>query len=244
MTERLPPIPGGWTTERIAVGGRTLHVARPGDPDAFLDDPATIAENQASDYMPYWPYLWPAAYKMAELVARAGWPANRDVLELGSGIGLVGMAAAIRGDRVTFSDNRPEAVALALHNARQNGLERCRGQLLDWYHPLVEIPDGQGPRNRPALDPRLSSLDSFYDVILGSEVIYERKYHGPILDLVGAMLRPDGVCWLGDAGRHVAHLFTSDARARGFRGTMFDTDGEVVPDHDAGNFRLIELRSL
>jgi predicted nicotinamide N-methyase len=220
MPSELPPIPGGWTVEEVAVGGRLLRVTRPADPDAFLDDPATIAENQSSDYMPYWPYLWPAAYKMARLVAAAGWPAERSVLEIGSGIGLVGMAALIRGDRVTFSDNRPEAVALSLRNANRNGLTRCRGEFLDWYDPPRET----------------------YDVVLGSEVIYERKYHRPILDLVGAMLRPDGCCWIGDAGRHLAHHFTADAVARGFRVSLFDADGTRVTDHEPGTFRLIELR--
>jgi len=220
MTTELPPIPGGWTVEDVAVGGRTLHVARPADPDAFLDDPATIAENQSSDYMPYWPYLWPAAYTMARLVARADWPADRSVLEIGSGIGLVGMAALVRGDRVTFSDNRTEAVELSLRNALQNGFTRCRGMLLDWFDPPPET----------------------CDVILGSEVIYERKYHRPILDLVAAMLRPDGCCWIGDAGRHQAHEFTADALRRGYRVSLFDADGRSTADHEPGAFRLIELR--
>ncbi len=44
-------------------------------------------------------------------------------LEVGCGTGLVGLAAARAGARVTCTDANPHAVALARHNAKQNRLD-------------------------------------------------------------------------------------------------------------------------
>ena len=46
---------------------------------------------------------------MAQAVYDADWPAAATVLEVGCGIGVVGLAAAAAGWPVTVSDNRPES---------------------------------------------------------------------------------------------------------------------------------------
>ncbi len=57
-------------------GGHPVRIARPADPDRLLDDPGVRAWNRRDDYMPYWAYLWPGAYLLAEAVAREEWPAG------------------------------------------------------------------------------------------------------------------------------------------------------------------------
>lgn len=216
----LGDVPGGWAERTIELAGRTITIALPADPDAFLEDSATLAEHERSEYMPYWPYLWPAVIATADLVRRANWPPQRRVLEIGCGIGLAGLAAALRGDAVTFSDYREEAVALALHNAARNGCDNCRGMHVDWRDP---------PEER-------------FDVILGCEVIYERRNHAPVLDLVQGMLAPGGLCWIGDPGRHQVELFLADAASRGFNVSLLDSQGQPAAGIVPGEFRLIELR--
>ena len=60
--------------------------------------------------MPYWAYLWPGAYLLAEAVVREPWPEPVDgrilleALEIGCGLGLAGLAALARGLRVQFTD--------------------------------------------------------------------------------------------------------------------------------------------
>ncbi len=39
----------------------------------MLDDPGVLAWNRRDDYMPYWAYLWPGAYLLAEAVAAEEW---------------------------------------------------------------------------------------------------------------------------------------------------------------------------
>src|SRR5437016_907920 len=56
------------------LGGRPIRLTRPADPDRLLDDPGVLDWNRRDDYMPYWAYLWPSAYLLAEAVAREPWP--------------------------------------------------------------------------------------------------------------------------------------------------------------------------
>ncbi len=68
--------PVGVTAFRF--GGHGIRLVRPADPDRLLDDPGVLDWNRRDDYMPYWAYLWPGAYLLAEAVAREEWPDGRE----------------------------------------------------------------------------------------------------------------------------------------------------------------------
>lgn len=217
--EGLPAIPGGWKHDEVPVADRRLRLTRPASPDAFLEDADVLAENARNDFMPYWAYLWPAARAMAGAVAAERWPAGLPALEIGAGIGLVGLAALACGLDVTFSDYRPLPVQLALYNARQNGFARAQGVVLDWTEPLpIRFP-----------------------LILGCDVVYERRSHAPVLGLVEQMLSPGGVAWFGDGGRQVAAEFVQSARERGFAIELRNEQGHRLSEPHVGRFQLIVL---
>src|SRR5262245_1815750 len=67
-------------SERIAIGGVTLELERPADPEALLDEEAFGDD----EFMPYWAELWPAGLALAEAL-----PADLGgvrVVELGCGL--------------------------------------------------------------------------------------------------------------------------------------------------------------
>lgn len=100
----------------------------------------------------YFLALHEEVYRPAEdtfLLARAVHAALRPgqrFLEVGCGAGLVGLVAARAGADVTATDLNPHAVALALHNARQNGL-RVRAVQADLLEGL------EGPFDVVAFNP-------------------------------------------------------------------------------------------
>ncbi len=214
----LPEIPGGWTNQSVTLGGRTIELTQPARPDAFLDDPAVEAQHALTGYMPYWAYLWPASYRMAAAVANPPWEVGSHILELGAGVGLVGLASLVRGDRVTFSDYERLAVDLTLFNAKQNGFQ-AEGLVLDWCHP----PEQQ------------------FDVIIGCELIYEDRNHEPLLGLLQTMLSPHGICWLGDAGRTKAERFYTLVPQYGFNLVLKDENGQQLHEPRFGKYQLFEL---
>ncbi|MGH7202582.1 MAG: class I SAM-dependent methyltransferase, partial [Planctomycetaceae bacterium] len=218
----------------MTLGPHHFRLTLPAAPDAFLEDAELLAACDRRGVMPYWPLLWPGAEPMARLVAAADWPSRSvplrsgptrpgsvglSALEIGSGIGLVGLTALAAGLDVTFSDGHLSAVELALFNAKQNGWPHAPGLVLDWREPI----------------------DRQYDVLLGCEVLYDLADHGPILRLIDRMLAPGGVCWLGDAGRQTVEAFLPRAKGEGFAVELRDAQGRSLNGPRVGEFALFIL---
>jgi predicted nicotinamide N-methyase len=185
----------------LAFGADIIRVVRPGDPDRLLDDPAVLDWNRRDDYMPYWAYLWPGAYLLAETVLREPWPdrgaarATFDVLEIGCGLGLAGLAALARGHSVLFSDYDQAPLDFIARSAAENGFDRARFalRLLDWRH----LPDEQFP------------------VILGADVIYESVLVPLVANLLAKLLAPAGLGLIGTPYRVAAEAFPGAVAGRG-----------------------------
>lgn len=183
MNAPLPDIPGGWTITPIHVGEHVIRLRRPADPDALLD-------RATNDNTPYWAYLWPTAYDMADWIMRAARRPSGRVLEIGCGIGLAGLAGLAAGWEIIFNDRQKPAIELALCNARENGFENADGIVLDWREPPPEQ----------------------FAAILGCEVTYDRADHAALLNFLDASLLPGGTVWLADANRAVTEEFITTAR--------------------------------
>ena len=213
------PIPGGWTLRSVELRGHTLEMLVPADPDQFLDF-LTPSDNHPSWPDPYWAKLWPMSIELANQVLAAKWPANSRVVEIGCGCGIPGIAALACGMAVSFSDYIPLAMDLALANAARNGYSSGQALFLDWRDP-------------PQLD---------FDIVLASEILYDRTLHEPILQTLRNILRPGGFAWLADPGRTAAEEFVPRALAEGWGVTLWDAAGNEHPRLRFNNFNLIELR--
>ena len=215
----LPEIPFGWTEAEFRVLDRSFRLLVPFRPDSLLDSPEVLSASALDDYMPYWAYVWPAALQIAESVLQNPWPRETRVLELGCGLGLVGIAALAAGLRVSLTDYDVNAITTAKMNAALNGFPDAEVFVLDWRSP-------------PGLT---------YPFIMGCDVTYESRNHAPILDLIDRMLEPDGFCWIADGGRHAAPAFVDLARIRGYSVGMRDLEGKEINDPGL-NYVLLELR--
>jgi predicted nicotinamide N-methyase len=177
----------------INLAGRTIKLVRPAEPDQLLDDPRVIDWNRHDDYMPYWAYVWPAAYLLAEAVAREPWPERlqrsraAEALEIGCGLGLAGLVAVARGLRVQFTDYDAAPLDFVVRSAAENGFDRARYSIrqLDWRF----LPDEQ------------------HSIILGADVLYEARLVPLVAALLGRMLAPGGVGLLASPYRVAAKGF-------------------------------------
>ncbi len=196
---RLVRAPGGTeyrgpvVVASMNLAGRTIKLVRPADPDQLLDDPLVIDWNRHDDYMPYWAYLWPAAYLLAAAVDREPWPARHEgsrpaeALEIGCGLGLAGLVAVARGLRVQFTDYDLAPLNFVVRSAAENGFDSAQFSIrqLDW-------------RNLP---------DEQHSIILGADVIYEARLVPLVAGLLGRMLAPGGVGLLASPYRVAAKGF-------------------------------------
>lgn len=216
----LPAIPGGWTEREWIIEGHVFRLTLPAVPDAFLEDPEVHAAFDRDEYMPYWAFLWPAALKMVTTILKTDWQAGTEVLEIGAGIGIVGLAGLARGLSVTISDYEPKAVQLALFNARKNGFEGGQGLVLDWRTP---------PQRK-------------YQQIWGCELLYEDRHHEPLLNLTQQMLAADGVAWFVDGGRMRAERFCQLVPDYRLEYQIFDENRQPLAAPRVGQYQLIEVR--
>lgn len=172
--------------EQVHVGGRVYALLVPANSAVLLDDPAVVARFAADEYMPYWAALWPGALLLADVVAAWGPapPAGApSVLELGAGLGLVGLVAAELGFSVTVSDYDEDALAFARENARRNGVAAPATRHVDWRQTYDDL--------RP-------------DRILAADVLYEARNLEPIARFIRNHLAPGGFALLSDANRSTA----------------------------------------
>jgi predicted nicotinamide N-methyase len=209
-----PGLPPGATSdvveEAVPLGGRTVRMLRPRDGDAVLDE--LLAEDDPEEErLPFWTQLWPSGTALARTVA--GRPlAGRRVLELGCGLGLVSVAAALAGAEVLAVDRSPEAVAFTAANAARNGA-RVRTAVCAFDQPeplLAEAP---------------------WDLVLAADVLYEQRNVPVLLWLLPRLIGPAGEAWLADPGRNGLETFLTGADATGWRRDQLPGDGDLVTVH-------------
>jgi predicted nicotinamide N-methyase len=217
-------VPGGWSERSITIGPHQLRLFTPADPDALLDKLESPEANTNRHFVdPYWAKLWPAAPLLAAAIVRNPLPRGTDVLELGCGSGLVGIAALACGLDVTFSDYVPLAVELALENAARNGFAYAKGLVLDW-RSIAKVSTER------------------VDFIVAADVTYDRENLSPLLDVLDHFLAPAGQAWFGDAGRSPLPDFLKLASDRGWQVSLFDQHDRPSPAPTIGHYRRVVLR--
>src|SRR6476619_3617154 len=121
-------LPADLIEEIVRVGRREIVLERPRDSEALLDE-----ELDDDERLPYWADLWPSGVALAEtVVGRA--LGGRRVVELGCGLGVPSIAAAIAGARVTATDWSAPAIELLAANAARNGVE-LEAIVCSWQDP-------------------------------------------------------------------------------------------------------------
>ena len=202
------PYHGPSSTSTLSFGNRSIAIVRPTEPDRLLNDPAVLALNQQCDYMPYWAYLWPGAYLLAEAVSRHPWNHGTRALEIGCGIGLAGLVGVASGLSVTFTDYDATPLEFVSQSCSANGFSTSSfsTQLLDW---------NDLPKDR-------------YPVILGADVLYEKRLVPLVCDLIRTMLEPGGTAWVAGPYRVATESLDGVMSSRGLI-SQSETISTVVP---------------
>jgi predicted nicotinamide N-methyase len=175
--------------ERIALPVGEVALARPRDAEALIDEDDFDHE----EFLPYWAELWASGVALAhDMAGRALRGAS--VLELGCGLGLPSIAAALAGGRVLATDWSPDAVRATAANAALNDV-RLETMQVAWAAPdaLVE----RAP----------------WRYVIASDVLYEPRNVEQLLDLLPRLVDKSGRVLIADPGRRPAEDFLERARA-------------------------------
>jgi len=183
--------------EDVPVGAHLFRVASVHQPERLLET-ISAAEFLRDERLPYWAELWTSAIVLAERILGDTALQGKSVLELGCGLGLAGIAAARAGADVTMTDYDHDALLFARWNVAVNldASSAGRAQVLpmDWRAPAAAA----------------------YDIILGADIVYERRHFAPLWRFFSTALKPGGYVLLGEPNRRMGDDFLAEAGEQGF----------------------------
>lgn len=182
----------------VHLGVCSFDMLRVRDTNVLLEglDTAAFAMDER---LPYWAEVWPSSIELARYCLEESSLNGKTVLELGCGLGLAGLAAARAGAHVLFTDYEVDALLFARRNALKNlgthgSLSRAAFRVLDW---------------------RSRDTSELVDLILGADIVYERRNFIPILQFVRRTLKADGRAIFTDPDRSTAMAFFALAEQQG-----------------------------
>ncbi|MFL5577355.1 MAG: class I SAM-dependent methyltransferase [Gemmatimonadaceae bacterium] len=183
---------------RVALGAREVELLHP----ANYDDLITEEDFVRDERLPYWADLWPSAIALARWLAAGEGAAARlrpgaRALELGCGMGLVSTVLALGGARVLATDYYDDALLFARLNGGRNAGAAIETRNVDWR----DFPTDLGR----------------FDLVVASDVLYERPYAALLAHALRLTLDGGGVGLIADPGRIAVESFVDECRARGLR---------------------------
>jgi predicted nicotinamide N-methyase len=103
----------------------------------------SMVKIEANTPFPFWAKLWPSSIALVNVLENnPDWIKDKQVLELGAGIGLPSLMLAGLAKSIQVSDYADEAVALLQKNIAHLNLKNVQALQLDWNHlPLSIQPD-------------------------------------------------------------------------------------------------------
>jgi predicted nicotinamide N-methyase len=151
----------------------------------------------AEDLCPYFGILWPAAEALACFISQNSQHFNHlRVLELGCGLGLPSLVASYLGANVLATDFHPDVEEYFTRNLRHSNVA-CEYTRLNWRDENI--------------------LNEKFDVVMGSDVLYEGKHPQEVAQGLIRFIKPNGKIILSDPGRNYLQAFLTAMKQEGFK---------------------------
>lgn len=161
-------------TVPLRIGNKVLSIIQMKDYEDYIIN-AVDSQDLGVTEVPFWAKLWEASLVMACFLGKQPVVPGQRILEIGAGIGIVGVYASICGHNVTITDIDEDALRFSRANALMNGVPQVTVMRLDWNESGTFIP---------------------FDVIVGSEVIYDRRSYPLLVGFLDRALAPGGIIFL------------------------------------------------
>ena len=169
---------------QLELPNRSLTITYVDDVDTLLER-ITPEQFDEDERLPYWADIWPSAYALA-LYSQHLELEKKNVLELGSGVGMAGVAFASEGAHVVFSDYEDEALKFCTLNAMQNNIDTFSTKNIDWRNP---------------------TYNSAFDCIIGADIVYEEQQFIPVIHMLKRYLSVSVNAYIAEPNITLAYGF-------------------------------------
>lgn len=205
------------STTRSGYATRLHRVRIPGGEDLLIrslrdrqqyHDPTGAAERLGicSASWPLFGLLWPSSIQMAKRLQKRPVLPDERILEIGCGLALPTLVGRRRGARITASDRHPLARSFLEANAQLNGVSTVKYRHGQW-----------GKRRKACIrDTGAEPLADRYDLILGSDLLYDRDAPAQLADFIDDHATADAEVWIIDPDRGHRPAFTRQMASYGF----------------------------
>jgi len=206
--------------EQINIENFYLKYIRPVNFDTILDD--YVEKYNDADYIPYWAEFWPSCHIMASEILDKYNFNNDEVLELGSGNGISGLSIPLKNGEIIYSDYDPNSYPFIRINHFLNHSEIPKVLKLDWTqnkHP------------------------NKYNWLIASDLAYEKRLYGPLIQSMNKLLTPSGKILLTEPERSFASPFFTLLKENGFNYTKKLLDAKNLnKDITIGFYEIFKMK--
>ena len=220
--------------EQVAViGAQDLQIRLLLDRQQFADSGGeALRLGISSAAWPLFGLLWPSGHELARCMAQRPVTPGERILELGCGLGLASLVGHRRGADMTASDCHPLAGSFLRENLRLNGL------------PPMAYLHGHWTAAEPAPAPaeQQASVEGRYDLIIGSDLLYERDERGCLAAFIHLHAQARAEVWVIDPNRGNRSAFNRHMADHGFSLTELALNTLATPGRLAYRGRLMSYR--
>lgn len=155
-------------------------------------------QSLAEEHCPYFGVMWEAGIGLSQFLTKE-MCAGSKILEIGCGLGLPSFVAARFGGNVIATDFHTDVPVFLDINQKANDIN-FNYQVMNW---------------RSEIERTKSDLGTF-DLVLGSDILYESQHSLEVAKALIAFLNPGGKIILADPGRAYIQKFITTMKALGY----------------------------
>jgi predicted nicotinamide N-methyase len=182
-------------------------------------------QSLAEEHCPYFGVMWEAGIGLSQFLSKNMFEGKR-ILEIGCGLALPSFVATRLGGDVIATDFHADVPLFLKENQTRNNIS-FDYQVMNW---------------RNEIERTKTSLGTF-DLVLGSDILYESQHPLQVAKALIAFLRPGGKIILADPGRAYIQKFISSMQELGYpeKLTIEKVDATLTPKNKTREVYIFEF---